>query len=245
MSRIRVKDLLRVSFRLTLLQSTWCEGGMQSVGLAYCLIPGLKRLRAAPEDVTETLKGLEEPVNTHPFLVGVVAGTVLRVQEDNPDHNGIDVLSRGAMGPLAALGDPFFQSALPAFVAVSAALAAMLGGVLAGILTLLILFNTIHAIVRFGGVFIGYRDGYAVLERVARLLSPARTKLLKTLAAVGAGVVLIAAVTKFGSAVPVWVAMAFGMGGILVALGLVKWQSVQVYVTILLMAVVLSIEVLT
>jgi PTS system mannose-specific IID component len=244
MNRIRRKDLLRVSLRLTLLQSTWCEGEMQSIGLAFCLLPGLRRLYGSPDELNEAIRRHHRPFNTHPFLAGVIAGAALKIEEEHRPPEEVDAFLQNSMGPVAALGDPFFFGALPVFVAVAAALCAIYAGVWAGILSLLVLFNGIHITVRLNGVFTGYREGYDALPHMARWLSPSHTKWVKTLAAVGAGAVLIAAVKEFGAVDSLWVTMAIALGGMLLAFALKKWRSSQFFLLPILVTIALCVEVL-
>ncbi|MCP4199496.1 MAG: PTS mannose/fructose/sorbose transporter family subunit IID [Proteobacteria bacterium] len=244
MNKIRRKDLLKVSLRLTLLQSTWCEGEMQSIGLAFCLLPGLRRLYGSRDELNEALRRHHRPFNTHPFVAGVIAGAALKIEEERRTPEEMDLFLQSSMGPLAALGDPFFFGALPIFVAVAAALCAMYAGVWAGILSLLFLFNGIHIAVRLKGVFTGYREGYESLPHMARWLSPSHTRWAKTLAAAGAGAVLIAAVREFGAVDSLWVTVVIGVGGILMAFGLRKWRSSHYFLMPALVAIALCVEVL-
>ncbi|MCP4675816.1 MAG: PTS system mannose/fructose/sorbose family transporter subunit IID [Deltaproteobacteria bacterium] len=244
MNKVRTGDLIRVSMRLTFLQSTWCEGGMQSVGLAYCLMPGLRRIVTDKEELKHAVVSHQEPFNTHPFLVGAIAGATLRLTEDGKNPKEINSFIHNTMGPLAAIGDPFFRGALPVFVAVTASLAAILGGAVAGILTLLLLFNLVQIFVRFFGVFVGYRESMGMLTRVARWLSPTRSKALKTTAAAWAGAVLVFAAAKFGPAEPWWVPIVFAACGIVAAFLLTKWERSRVYVMPVSLALCLIVEVL-
>jgi PTS system mannose-specific IID component len=224
MSKIRAIDLLKVNLRLALVQSTWCEGGMQSLGLSYCLLPGLRRIYSSPEKLNQALKRREKPFNTHPFFVGIIAGTVLKIEGERGDTGEATAFSQNAMGPVAALGDPFFLGALPALVAVISSIITMLGGALAGILTFLILFNVVPFFIRLAGVFIGYREGYQVLPKVARWFSPSRTRNARRLAAIGAGVVLVVVARRFGFIGSSWATSLFGIFGMLVALLLTRWR---------------------
>ena len=110
-------------------------------------------------------------------------GALLKMEEQHASPKEIAHFSANTMGILAAFGDPFFRSALPIFASVTSCLAAMFGGVLAGIVTLLLLFNAVHFAVRFGGITIGYREGREVVPRVARWLSPRRTQNIKRISA--------------------------------------------------------------
>jgi mannose/fructose/N-acetylgalactosamine-specific phosphotransferase system component IID len=243
LSKIRFRDLIQVSLRLTLLQSSWCEGEMQSIGLAHCLLPGLRRFASSKDELNQSLQRRSEPFNTHPFLVGAIAGATLKLEEEHRDNKEIALLLRNTMGPLAAVGDLFFRNALPIFVAVASSLAAIFGGVLAGIITLLVLFNSIHIFVRLSSVFIGFNEGYQVLERIARWLSPARANVLEIAAALGTGVVFMAGIDMFGLDESPWVSGAMGTGGLLTALGFMKWRPRLSYVIPTVLAVSIIAEV--
>ena len=236
---------MRVAFRLSLLQSTWFEGGMQSIGLAYCLIPGLRSIYPNRDEMRKAVGRYDEPFNTHPFLVGVIAGALLKMEEKHTPEKEIICFSTNMMGVLAAFGDPFFRSALPIFVTAFSCLAAMLGGVVAGIVTLLVLFNVVHFTVRFGGITIGYRDGCDVILHVAKWMSPARTRIINRISAVGSGLVLVTAVLTFGAAIPGlrWPALAAFVSAVLVAIALTKWRPSQNYAIPVVLVIVVLVEV--
>ena len=242
---MRTTTLIRVASRLSLLQSTWCEGGMQSVGLAYCLIPGLRSLYPDEDAMRESMERYQEPFNTHPFLAGIIAGALLKMEEQHASPKEIAHFSANTMGILAAFGDPFFRSALPIFASVTSCLAAMFGGVLAGIVTLLLLFNAVHFAVRFGGINIGYREGREVVPRVARWLSPRRTQNIKRISAIGAGLVLVAAAMTFGAMTPAlkWSTLVASASGILASVAMTTWRSSQQLAIPVVLVLVVLIEV--
>ncbi len=244
MNRISNRTLAKVSFRLSLLQSTWFEGGMQSIGLAYCLIPGLKSLYPDPEEMQAAVRRYAQPFNTHPFLVGFIAGALLKMEEQRQDPYAITCFSASTMGVLAAFGDPFFRGAMPAFVTLAACLAAILGGPVAGIVTLLFLFNSAHLLVRLGGVSIGYREGCNVILLVGRWFSPERTKQIKSVAAVFGGIVLVAVVATFSAAAPgPWLAFPASVACIAVGIALTKWIRLQHHAIPLVIFFLVLIEV--
>ncbi len=224
MSHIRKRDLLHTGLRLALFQSTWCEGGMQSVGLAYCLIPGLSNLAGSKKQLKDLVEVCAEPFNTHPYLGGVVAGIALNMAEHGKSKKEIQAFLHDVMGPLAALGDPFLKEALPIFVAAVTAIVAMWGGALLGIVTLLVLFNSVHLVVRIGGVVIGHRDGYGVMGRMGRWLSHNRTNFLRHAAALLIGVVAVKAAVMFGPEGPKWMSLLMVIGGVAASFGLAKWR---------------------
>lgn len=197
MRKLRTIDLVRISLRLSLLQVTWSEGGMQAVGLSYCLVPGLKRMGLPKDEIKARLARHREPFSTHPFLASVIAGAILKMNEEERDDREVMSFLRDTMGPLAAVGDPFFLTALPALASAASGLAAILLGPLVGILMMFVLFNSFHLLVRLGGIALGYREGHSVLPRVGGWIGPARTDWLKTMAALLFGVLIIAATAVF------------------------------------------------
>jgi len=228
--RIGRLDLLRVGLRLLLLQSSWSEGILQSVGLAYCLVPGLRRIHENRDDLNAAIRRHRTPFNTHPFLAGVVAGAVLRMEADGAPPQQIASFTRDSMGPLGAVGDPFFRGALAPAASLIAALVALLGGALAGAVTLLVVFNLPHLIVRIAAVTIGFRDGPVALARAGGWVGPRKTRGLKLIAALAGGALLGTLVLGPGAAHPVLtgvVAIAVGLGcALTLALERTAWSYV-------------------
>jgi PTS system mannose-specific IID component len=242
MNKISGKQLFKTAMRLSLLQSTWFEGGMQSIGLSYCLIPGLRAVYPNHDDLKTAMERYQEPFNTHPFMAGIIIGMLLRMEEEKKPPSDISAFTRNAMGLLAALADPFFKSALPTFVCVIACLAAMIGGAVAGIATIVIAFNTIHLAVRFMGVSLGYKEGMNVLKRVAGWISPKRTAVMKRASAIGAGIVLVVSVIRFGAILqPLWlISIAAAVTATAAAFALIMWRkSARLVIPVTLSAVVL------
>jgi mannose/fructose/N-acetylgalactosamine-specific phosphotransferase system component IID len=244
MTHLTRKELMLVGFRHSLLQITWFEGGMQNIGLSYCMIPALKRLYPEPGALREALERYQAPFNTHPFLAGVIMGGLLHLEERRRPIAEIASFKQNAMSILAALGDPFFRSALPTFVAVTACLAAIFGGIAAGIVTLLLLFNAVHILIRFIGIAVAYREGPNVLKRIAIWLSPTRTLRLKAVSGVGAGLVLAVSALKFGTPEHfLWQGALAAFGSIACAFLLIRWKRVQLYVVPFILVAIILVEV--
>lgn len=246
MKHVDKKSLIKVGFRLSLLHCTWFEGGMQSTGLAYCLIPGLKALYSDQDAFQSALQRYcRQPFNTHPFLVGYIAGALLKMEAEQQAPDAITAFSSQTMGLVAAFGDPFFRSALPCFVSSVACLAAILGGPWVGITTLLILFNGIHFAVRLGGVTLGYREGSGVIVRVGKFFSTARTEWIRKMAAVFCGMVLVLVAFTFDVHATADMGLAILATTGCLALGglLTKWVSLQQYAIPLVVSILVLIEV--
>lgn len=233
---VKRTDLLRVGARLLLLQSGWSEGILQSVGFAYCLIPGLRRIHRTPEALDEAVRRHRTPFNTHPYLAGAVAGAVLRMEADGQPPNQIASFARDSMGPLGAVGDPFFRAALAPAASLVAALAALIGGPLIGAITLAVAFNMPHLVVRVASVAIGYREGPAALARTGAWVGPRRARALKLLAALAGGVLLGVAVLELGAGHPGLSAVVAVLVGLGCAIALTLRRAAWPYVVSLAFA---------
>lgn len=246
MNHLRTIDLVRMGLRLSVLQGTYCEGTMQSMGFAYALSPGIDRVVADESARREALTGFHEPFNTHPFLAGVLAGACLRLLEQGRSRAEITSFLRTAMGAVAAVGDPFFLTALPAASSAIAAALALWVGPLAALIALIIGFNSIHVMVRARALSLGYRRGLDALPMLMRWLSPARSRTLTTIAAVSLGLVPTGAILRFstlGSSLawtaPLIVVAALALSGVFA-----KARHLYVHISTTVLVVVLFIEVL-
>jgi len=243
MSVIRPLDLVRVSRRLMVLQSSWCEGSMQAEGLAYGISPGLRRIYEDPEDLAQAIRRYHITFNTHPFLTGVVAGAILKMEQAGEDPKKIDLFINTTMGPLAAFGDPFFKGALSPFVGVLSVVSALCLGPAAGIFALLVIFNAVHLFVRFKGILVGFRAGDQALLMVAKWIGPTRTTIIKTATAVLAGSFFVLVALRFDNTINTWEVSLTGALGLLCALLLIKKRSLSVYMAPALILVILLLEV--
>jgi mannose/fructose/N-acetylgalactosamine-specific phosphotransferase system component IID len=149
------------------------------------------------------------------------------------------------MGALAAFGDPFFRSALPTFVASVACLAALVGGAVAGIVTLLLLFNAVHFAIRVWGVSVGFREGCAVLMKVAHWFNQTRTHRIKLVASIIMGMVLVAMTMTFGnvSADSFWLVIAAAASCVTSGIILTRWSRLQQLAIPLVILILVLIEV--
>ena len=240
---IKKADLVKVALRMIFIQTSWSEGGMQSEALAYCLAPALRRLYPDGADLDEALRRYRTPFNTHPYLAGMIAGNILKMEQDGAPPKKIGLIVRGTMGPLAAMGDPFFKAAMaPAAAAIGCAVA-LLAGPIPGVVALLLAFNTVHVLVRVSSVFTGFRKGEMAMADLATWIGPSRTRIIKTAASALVGVVLVLTVLRFGVDIVPGGAIAGGacvVGGLL----LTGRRSVWAYATPVLLAVFLALELL-
>ncbi len=242
MNKLRKRDLLRIGLRLTLIQSTWNECGMQSEGFAYGLALGFKRIFSSQQDVDDALKRYRTTFNTHPFLAGVVAGAVLRMEENGESPKKIASFVRSIMGPLGALGDPFFKNALAPAASAVAAVIALLWGLIPGVVSFLLLFNLVHLVIRIAGIFVGYEDGEHVMTKPADWIGSARTRALKTICSTSCGVAMGLIAFRFFEPDVTKTIILGGLGCMACALVLKGRRSLWVYATPVLLGTVFAME---
>ena len=118
-------------------------------------------------------------------------------------------------GPLAALGDGFFWTALRPFCGALGAVGALLAGA-AGVLAALVVYNAVHLAIRAGLFRVGYRGGDAVVPAIARLGLPLVADRLRAagaaLCGVAAAIVVLRSGGAAGAAAGIFAALAAGAG---------------------------------
>jgi mannose PTS system EIID component len=166
--------LLRGCGRSFLHQASWNFERMQNLGLAYQLLPGLRRLHGG-EPPAEVLQRHVEYFNTHPYMSSWVAGTVLRLEEKQlaGETLAVDAITFRdmVMAPYAAMGDALFWGALRPLAAVVGLFLAFQGIMWAPLVRLL-LFNLPHLVFRCGGWLVGYLQELRSVELLQRLRLP-------------------------------------------------------------------------
>jgi PTS system mannose-specific IID component len=224
--RLRLAVLARCFWRSLFLQAAWNRRGMQNLGFAYAIDPALRALYPDPARRREALGRHLGFFNCHPYAAAAILGGA--IHHEQKVAAGLEYASApGAykatlQGPLAAIGDGFFWTALRPFFGALAALGALLFGWPAVVLALTT-YNAIHLALRMGLFRAGYRQGDAIVGAIARLSLPAAADRLRLGAAAlcGLSVVVMAARVEFlgrVAAVPVAI-LAAAIGYLALARG--------------------------
>ncbi|MBV7505554.1 PTS N-acetylgalactosamine transporter subunit IID [Bacillus sp. sid0103] len=152
------KDLNKMVWRSLLLQASFNYERMQAAGWLYSILPGLKKIHKNKHDLSESMKSHMEFFNTHPFLVNIIMGIVLAMEEKKQNRNTIRAIRVAMMGPLGGIGDAlFWLTLLPICVGIGASLGQ--DGNPMGAVIFLLIFNAVHFALRFGLMHYGYNAG--------------------------------------------------------------------------------------
>ncbi|MER1300539.1 PTS system mannose/fructose/sorbose family transporter subunit IID [Ligilactobacillus salivarius] len=161
-------DRFKMFLRSYFLLSSFNYERMQNGGVAYTLIPAIKKLYSSKSDRAAALKRHLEFFNTHPFMANPIFGVTLALEEErangaNVDDAAISGVKIGMMGPLAGAGDPLFWFTLrPIMLSLGASLA--VSGNVAGPFVFFILWNIMAAVVKWYTQEFGYRAGTAITD---------------------------------------------------------------------------------
>lgn len=173
--RVTRHTLARVFWRCLFVQAAWNRRGMQNLGFACAIDPALRELYPEAERREEALRRHLGFFNCHPYMAAAIVGGAIHHEEKvasgaEPGSQPLQY-KQTLQGPLAALGDGFFWTALRPFFGAVAAVGALLAGWKA-IVVALVVYNVIHLALRIGLFRAGYRKGDAIVGDIAKLGLP-------------------------------------------------------------------------
>ena len=173
------KDVLKIYFRSLFLEATWNFERIQNIGYAYLMLPVYKKTCSSIAEFQGLLKRSLGFFNTNYYMSGLLVGLLLnmevkRFKKEGVNEEHIEAVKRNFMGPLAALGDNFFWATLRPLAALLGIAGALIQEQiwphgLWGVLIFLLVFNIPHLILRFGGLWEGYRKGDAIIEEMQKI----------------------------------------------------------------------------
>lgn len=174
-ARVPPATLVRVFWRCLFLQAAWNRRGMQNLGFAYAIDPALRALYPDPARREEALGRHLGFFNCHPYMAAAIVGGAIhheeRVAAGAEPGQGPLAYKATLQGPLAAVGDGFFWTALRPFFGALAVVGALLLGIPA-VVAALVVYNGIHLALRIGLFRAGYLRGDALVGTIAHLNLP-------------------------------------------------------------------------
>ena len=218
--------LARVFWRCLFLQAAWNRRGMQNLGFAYAIDPALRRLYADPAKRAEALGRHLLFFNCHPYMAAAILGGAIhheeRVAAGEEPGTGPLQFKQTLQGPLAAVGDGFFWTALRPFFGLLAAAGALVAGWPA-VVAALLAYNVVHFALRIRLFRAGYARGDGLVGEIARLELPVVAARLRAVGAVLAGVagalVLLPAARAGGAASVLTAVAVTALGYLLLSSG--------------------------
>jgi PTS system mannose-specific IID component len=145
--------------------------GLQNIGLAYAMEPGLAAVHPDPEAFRAAMARHLTVYNSHPMwaplLVGVFLSVEVKIARGLAPPDMLDDVKSTTAYTLSAVGDSFFGASLLGLWGLGAACLAATGnavGVAVLALCMLLCLNVFKA----ATFWAGYREGFQVLKRLKR-----------------------------------------------------------------------------
>ena len=119
------RAVIRSFFRSYLVGANFNTRGMQNLGLAYAMYPGLAAIHKDPARLRQAMKRYVRHYNSHPFwapcLVGIFLSTEARIASGTFPPAMLDKVKDRTTYTLSAIGDSVFAGSLLIFWALSSA----------------------------------------------------------------------------------------------------------------------------
>lgn len=168
---ITKKDFRKVFWRSFTLLGSYNFERMEALGFDYSMIPVLKKIykndnQKLAESLMRHMETFNMTVAPSTFVMGIaIAMEEKYAKDDSFDVNSINAIKLALMGPLSGIGDTFFWGIFRILAAAIGVSFALQGNIIAPFV-FLFLFNLPHFIVRYFGLFIGYRNGNDFLTKI-------------------------------------------------------------------------------
>ncbi len=166
------KTLLACFARTYLMGVAFNTRGLQNIGLAFAMDPGLRAFYQDPEALRQARRRYLALYNTHPWwnpmLVGYFLFLESHIRNGALSPQAIERIKTTTTYTLSAIGDSFFSGSLMVFWALSETaflLQGMLGVAIAWLIGPLILLQGF----KLATFWLGWRKGLAVLQQLRRL----------------------------------------------------------------------------
>lgn len=227
--------------RLFLAQATFNNRTMIGSGLAFCLVPVLRRVYHNDPDRLEAAMSRHVGLfNSHPYLTGMAVGAVARMEVEGAESNAVERFKTAIRGPLGSLGDQLIWATwLPAVALLTGGLGLLWVRPIYAVLGFLLIYNVGHLSLRLWALSAGLRSGPLVATQIRRANLPQWTARLGNLLTFSVGTMLGGLALMAGAggqrATLVWGAVTVIGFGIGAQGGIAAWRiTVTGFVTVVL-----------
>jgi PTS system mannose-specific IID component len=166
---LNAKILIQTYLRCYFVGAAFNTRGLQTIGLATAMEPGLAALYPDPAERRQAWKRYLKIYNTHPFwtpfLVGVFLALEARIARKQFPDAMLDQVKSTVVFTLSAVGDSFFGGSLTVFWALGTACLLTAGQMWTAFGLGLALFLALN-VFKLGTFILGYRQGFAALTRI-------------------------------------------------------------------------------
>jgi len=165
------REIRSIFFRSLALEANFNFETCQNTGVAFSLIPILRKIYNTKESISLALRRHMQFFNTSPYGSTLILGIVAAMEEQNSqskdfDADSINTVKLGLMGPLAGVFDSLFWGTFKVIAAGVGTSLALKGNV-AGPILFILIFNVPHLVFRYHLTFIGYAQGNKFLQKIA------------------------------------------------------------------------------
>lgn len=163
---ITKKDLWKCALRGLFMEGNFNFERMQAGGFAFSMVPALKKIHGNKRDFAKALKNHLQFFNASPKLFTFLLGTAVAMEENKEKPSTINVMKVAGMGPTGGIGDAIdHMTLMPLTLALGASIA--LDGSIAGPFVFFFLYQSVHFLVYFGLMFMGYKAGTAAMVNMS------------------------------------------------------------------------------
>ncbi len=188
--------MVRTWLRTLLIQASWNYDRMIGIGMGYASEPMMRTLPGGVggERYRAAMARACAYFNAHPYLAGLAVGAAARAEHDGASGEQIQRLRQALTGPLGSIGDQLVWAALlPFSSAVGLALTAWTSP-LVGVIAFLVVYNTVHLLLRIWALSAGWRGGLQVASQLKTPLLQLGMRVGRPVAAFAVGVAIPAVV---------------------------------------------------
>lgn len=186
LDHIPLSTRLKVFFRLFLVQGSWNYETMLGTGVGYAAEPLTQMLPKESQDAARDRQVAY--FNSHPYMAGVAVGALARAELDTVPPDMILRFRQALCTPLGSIGDQLIWAGWLPFSSLVGLLAFGLGAPpLTAVLIFLIIYNSLHLVLRGWGLQVGLTQGLKVSQALNMPVFRAAPQIISRAAAVMAG----------------------------------------------------------